>query len=155
MKKVLKIALIIIATLLIVSLIAASCSDTDNNSTAEPAEGLALNFGEANLTGVTDDSYVVEIKITSDNVSEENLERAIYASAAEFIDTYTPEEIKTISVMGFDQNGELVMTFEMPEGLVTAIRDIAAEGDFGTEGIGAWFWFNDDALKVFEDGIKQ
>lgn len=115
----------------------------------EEENTIELKFGEiydiqTNAAG--GDS--ITLRITSDNVSDEDLEKAIYVSAVEYIDKYLPEDQKQLAVIGERDDTTYMITFD--ENTVKSIRKISAEGDWGSEGVHAAFWFRDDLYEALK-----
>ena len=81
-------------------------------------------------------------------MSDEDLEKAIYVSAVEYIDKYLPEDQKQLSVIGERDDTTYTITFD--ENTVKSIRKISAEGDWGSEGVHAAFWLRDDLYEALK-----
>lgn len=114
----------------------------------EQKEALPVQFGEITSVGPLGDNSEMIVMSLDEGISDENKERAVYVNAVDYLFTYASEDLAELSVFGFDAAGAEVLTVVFGSDLVTALRQIEADGDWGTEGIAAWFWFNADAYNI-------
>lgn len=119
---------------------------TTTEETATPA--LPVQFGEITSVGPLGENVEMIVMSLDESVSEENKIRAVYINAVDYLFTYGSEDLTELSVFGFDAEGNKVITVAFTADLVTALRGIEAEGNWGTEGVAAWFWFNEDAYNI-------
>lgn len=148
-KKKVWIIIIAVVVILVIAFGGGGESETAAETEApEEKETLPVQFGEITSVGPLSSNAEMIVMSLAENVSDENKERAVYVNAVDYLFTYAPEDLAELSVFGFDAEGAEVLTVVFNADLVTALRQIEADGNWGTEGIAAWFWFNADAYNI-------
>ena len=152
-KRILSVILVLFIIMIGIAALTSGESETSEPAaeTATPeteSPGLPVQFGEITSVGPLGSNAEMIVMSLAENVSDENKERAVYVNAVDYLFTYAPDDLAELSVFGFDAEGAEVLTVVFTADLVTALRQIEADGDWGTEGIAAWFWFNADAYNI-------
>ena len=136
-----KMLALFLALLLVLSLVACGSS--------EPEEiNLSVKFGT--VTGVEPtgfNAYAIVLSMDEPS-SNEGAERDVYISAVDYIFTHAPDYLEELSVNAYNQDGESIVSFTMPSYLITSLREVEAQGSWGTQGFAASFYFNHDAYDV-------
>lgn len=150
-------ATLLACLLLVVSL--AACGDTEattDSSTDEQTGDVSIpvKFGTVTSVGPLGDTAEIISLTVSDGVTQVDPERAVYVSAVDYIFTQASPDLTELSVFGFAENGDKIVSFTMPPELIASLRQIESEGSWGTEGFCAWFGINDDAYNVLVSGSK-
>lgn len=153
-KKILYIFLAVIFVVFVVPFLVMGSGEKTNEPAEETATpetespALPVQFGEITSVGPLGENSEMIVMSLNESVSEENKVRAVYVNAVDYLFTYGSEDLAELSVFGFDAEGDEVITVVFTAELVAALRDIEKDGDWGTEGIAAWFWFNADAYNI-------
>lgn len=109
---------------------------------------LPVKFG--NVTGVEpigDNSEAIILSMEEPS-SSKGAERDVYISAVDYIFTHASKNLEELSVTAYDPNGNSIIAFTMPSYLITSLREVEAQGSWGTQGFAAFFYFNSDAYDV-------
>lgn len=138
-----KILLICLAVILVISVV--SCMGN-----AKKALPLFVKFGmvtDIESLGGNAEAIVLSMQ----EPSSKGAKRDVYVAAVDYLFTYASKNLKELSVTAYNPDGKKIIAFTMPSYLITALRETEANGNWGTEGFAASFYFNSDAYDVLVD----
>lgn len=129
--------------------------DAADTSTEQDSEmSFPVKFGTVtDVAPLGENSEMVSITI-SDDATIPDKERAVYVAAVDYIFTLASDDLEELSVFGFDENGNKIIAFHMPYELIASLREVEANGSWGTEGFCAWFGLNADAYNLLVESSE-
>ena len=130
------------------SLETSSAPVAESETVETEQSSLPVKFGNVTSVGTLGANSEMIVLSMEEASSSEGSERDVYIAAVDYLFTYASEDITELAVFAYDQNGDSIITFTMPPELVASLRQIEAEGDWGTQGFAAFFYFNHDAYNV-------
>lgn len=135
-----KMLALFLALLLVLSLVACSSKPEEIN--------LPVKFG--NVTSVEPTGYNAEAIVLSmeEPSSSSGAERDVYISAVDYVFTHAQKYLEELSVTAYAPDGSVIIAFTMPSYLITALREVEAQGSWGTQGFAAFFYFNSEAYDM-------
>lgn len=132
------------ALLLMVSFTACG---SNSEATAEP-QPLPVKFGSVTEIEATSEKTEAIVLTMEEPSSSKGAERDVYIAAVDYIFTHASKDLKELSVTAHAPNGDSIISFTMPSYLITSLREVEAQGNWGTEGFCAFFYFNHEAYDV-------
>jgi hypothetical protein len=145
MKKILALFLALIMTLSFTA--CGSNTEATTEATKEP-QPLPVKFGSVTGIEATADKAEAIVLSMEEPSSSKGAERDVYIAAVDYIFTHASKDLEELSVTAYAPNGDSIISFTMPSYLITAIREVEAQGSWGTQGFAAYFYFNHEAYDV-------
>lgn len=128
----------------------AESEDPAEPTAEDTTESLSLPVKFGTVTSIAPLGNNAEMIILSmeDPSSSDGAERDVYIAAVDYLFSYAAENLESLGVFAFDPSGNQIIAFTMPNDLISALRKTEEEGNWGTEGFAAFFYFNQDAYDV-------
>lgn len=136
---------LLMALLLVVSFTACGSSKPATETDPKP---LPVKFGAVTDIEIVANNSEAIILSMEEPSSSKGAERDVYIAAVDYIFTHASQDLEELYVTAHAPNGDNIISFTMPSYLITALRDVEAQGDWGTEGFCAFFYFNYEAYDV-------
>jgi hypothetical protein len=139
-----KILALFLALLLGLSL--AACGS--NTEAATEPKPLLVQFGSVTETETTVENIEAIVLSMEEPSSSKGAERDVYIAAVDYIFTHASNDLEELSVTAHAPNGDRIIAFTMPSYLIDALREVEAQGSWGTAGFCAYFYMNHEAYDV-------
>lgn len=133
--------------LALIMMLSFTACGSNTQATTEP-QPLPVKFGSVTGIETTADKSEAIVLSMEEPSSSKGAERDVYIAAVDYIFTHASKDLEELSVTAYAPNGDSIISFTMPSYLITALREVEAQGNWGTEGFCAYFYFNHDAYDV-------
>ena len=146
MKKVIS----LIAAIILVTVLTA-CGNTTYDYSKDP---LPVQFGNVVSVEYLDDGIQSVVLTMNEPMSPEDVEREVYVSVVDYLFEYAPY-LTELTATAYDQSESLIMSFTIPTEIISEMKEIEEQGNWGTEGFCGHYYFNHDAYNDLVARINE
>ena len=133
--------------LALIMMLSFTACGSNTEATTEP-QPLPVKFGSVTGVEATADKSEAIVLSMEESSSSKGAERDVYIAAVDYIFTHASKDLEELSVTAYAPNGDSIVSFTMPSYLITALREVEAQGSWGSAGFCAYFYMNHDAYDV-------